>query len=417
MTKTSPVANLRGYINNPEIIRKHHMRIAMIGQKGIPTLYGGVERHVEELSSDLAKRGFEVLVYTRPYYTSKFKRWHKGVQLISIPTINTKHLDAITHSFLSTLSAIKHKAGIIHYHGVGPSLVSWIPRLLSPSTKVVATFHCIDRKHEKWGLGARTMLKLGEWTVTHFPHKTISVSKTIKRYCSVRYNRQSLYIPNGVSPTTKQARVNSLRRKFNLTKNKYLLSVTRFVPHKDVHILIKAYQRANINMPLVIVGGSSHTDDYVKKVKQLAQGNPMIIFTEYIAGNQIEELFANAYAFIQPSRAEGLPIVLLEAMRSNCPVLASKIPEHVELINPRKDLTLGYYFRTGDIGDLVDKMNWLISNPQPAKKTGQRASCHVKQTMKWEQIGSKTAELYWELKRQQQVKNISVRDYLEIVKA
>jgi len=417
LTKSLSVDNLRGYTSYTEIIREHHMRIAMIGQKGIPTLYGGVERHVEELSLDLVKRNFEVIVYTRPYYTSKFKRWYQGVRLVSVPTIQTKHLDAITHSLLATISAIKHKADVIHYHGVGPSLVSWIPRLLSPSTKVVATFHCVDRKHEKWGLGARIMLRLGEWTATHFPHKTIAVSKTIKRYCSIRYSRKSLYIPNGVSATTKQARVNSLRKKFDLSKNQYLLSVTRFVPHKDVHTLIKAYQLSDIKMPLVIVGGSSHTDNYVNKVKRLAGDNPKIIFTDFIPGNQIEELFANAYAFIHPSRAEGLPIVLLEAMRSGCPVLASKIPEHRELIQPRRDLTIGFFFRTGDISGLAKKLNWLIRNPQLAKKRGQLARNYVNQSMRWRQIGSKTAELYWEFSRQQQVKNISVKDYLAIAKA
>ena len=125
------------------------MKIAMIGQKGIPVRYGGIERHVQELSLKLNKLGHSVFVYTRPYYTNKNLKEFKGVNLISLPSIHTKHLDAISHTFLATLDALRKDYDIIHYHGVGPSLLSWIPRIFKPRVKVVVTFHCIDRRHKK----------------------------------------------------------------------------------------------------------------------------------------------------------------------------------------------------------------------------------------------------------------------------
>src|SRR5512135_3607806 len=138
------------------------MKGAMIGQKGIPTRFGGIERHVEALAVRLGRKGHDVLVYTRAWYAAPKRRFSQGVRTIATPTIRTKNLDAIVHTFTSTVHAIREGVDVIHYHGVGPSLLAWIPRVFAPRIKVVATFHCIDRNHQKWGLLARTMLGIGE---------------------------------------------------------------------------------------------------------------------------------------------------------------------------------------------------------------------------------------------------------------
>lgn len=391
---------------------RQQTRIAMIGQKGIPVQYGGVERHVEELSVALVQRGFQVDVYTRPYYTPSSKRMYRGVRLISLPSIRTKHFDAISHTFLATLDAIRRRADVIHYHGVGPSLMSWIPRLISPRTRVVVTFHCIDRYHEKWGLVARLMLAAGEWTATHFPHTTIAVSRTIQAYSQERYGRRPLYIPNGVALQSKQAHQPTLRRKFGLKTGRYLLSVTRLVPHKGVHTLIEAYRRTKISLPLVIVGGGAHTDEYVAKLHALAAGDPRIIFTGFVRGDLVEELYANALAFIHPSRAEGLPIVLLEAMRAQRPILASRIPEHRELLAPKPNQVFGRMFKPGNVDDLERQLRWLLTHPARANAMAATARQYVRTVMRWNLISAKTAELYDELLVAPEPAALQVRDYL-----
>src|SRR3989339_1395132 len=245
------------------------MRIAMIGQKGIPALYGGIERHVEDLSRELARQGHDILVYARSWYTPQAITNYRGVKIIHTPSWHTKHLDAITHTFFSTLHAIRQKPDIIHYHGVGPSLLSWLPRILSPRTKVIATFHCIDRYHQKWGWLARTILRLGEKTACLFPHQTISVSKTIEKYCQNEFNQFTVHIPNGVEKNDRPVG-SSLLYQWNLEPNKYLLAVTRLVKHKGMHYLIDAWQIARQQHPellsdhkLVIAGDSAFTDNYV----------------------------------------------------------------------------------------------------------------------------------------------------------
>ncbi|MFA5047783.1 MAG: glycosyltransferase [Patescibacteria group bacterium] len=179
------------------------MKVAFIGQKGIPTKQGGIEKHVEELSTRLAQAGFDVTVYSRPHYTGQKQKvyFYKKVQIINLPSLVTKHLDAISHTFLASLHALFQNYNVIHYHGVGPSLMSFIPRIFNPRAKVIVTFHCIDRQHQKWGIFAKTMLGLGEWTACHFPHETIVVSQTLQNIAATALIARPLTCPMASGPT------------------------------------------------------------------------------------------------------------------------------------------------------------------------------------------------------------------------
>ncbi len=115
------------------------MKIAFIGQKGIPAIMGGVEKHVEELAVRLAALGHEVFVYVRHNYTYKNLQEFKGVKLIHLPSISTKHLDAISHTFLATLHALFCSYDIVHYQAIGPSFLSWIIKLFKRKTLLL--FH------------------------------------------------------------------------------------------------------------------------------------------------------------------------------------------------------------------------------------------------------------------------------------
>ena len=121
------------------------MKIAFIGQKGIPALSGGVEKHVEQLAVRMAKEGHDVVAYVRSSYTPAESKNFKGVRLVHVPCIHTKHLEALSYSFMATLHAVfLAQYDVIHFHSIGPSIFAFIPRLLKPSSKVIATFHSRD---------------------------------------------------------------------------------------------------------------------------------------------------------------------------------------------------------------------------------------------------------------------------------
>ncbi|MFH0814879.1 MAG: glycosyltransferase family 4 protein [Candidatus Falkowbacteria bacterium] len=376
------------------------MRIAFIGQKGIPAKSGGIETHVDFLSRGLAKLGHEIFVYTRSWYTDKKMTEYQGVKLISLTTLKTKHLDAIAHSFFASFHAIFQKFDVIHYHGVGPALCAWIPRLFKPSVKVVVTFHCIDRKHQKWGIIARMALRLGEWFSCAFSHKTITVSKTLRNYCEEVYDAETIYIPNGVEVQSPVSH-NIISEKLGLEKGSYILFLSRLVRHKGAHLLIDAYktlrqaQGDNLMFKLVIAGGSAFTDDYVKEIKTLADGNPNIIFTDVQAGTDLwRELYSNAYCFVLPSMSEGLPIVVLEAMSFRAPVLASDIPENKEIIGDNK---FGLLFKNKSLADLQDKLNYLLSHQAEAQARASAGLELVKENYNWPKIIAQVDLVYQSL--------------------
>ncbi|MFA5358313.1 MAG: glycosyltransferase family 4 protein [Patescibacteria group bacterium] len=365
------------------------MKIAFIGQKGIPTKFGGIERHVEELAVRLVKAGQKVFVYCRPWYAPVDKKSFRGIKLISLPSIRTKHLDAISHTFIATLHALFSDYDIIHYHGVGPALLSFIPRIFKPQVRVVATFHCIDRKHQKWGLFARTFLKLGERAACLFAHQTITVSKTLQYYCSQIYNTDTVYIPNGVGRKNVNCGSDLIAKKFGLQENGYLLVVSRLVRHKGIHYLINAFHRLKTDKKLVIVGDSAFTDDYVQELHDLSYGSKNIIFTGYQNGKVLDQLFANAYAFILPSESEGLPIVILEAMAYGKAVLASDITENLEVVRGH-----GFSFRNKQIDDLVSRLKHLLDNQKNVEAIGRESRDFVMQNYNWDDIVKKTIVLY-----------------------
>ncbi len=398
---------------------KEQMKIAYIGQKGIPASYGGVEKHVEEIATRLANNPEnKVYVYCRKWYVKDNKNYKlviNNLRRVFTPSIKTKHLDTITHVFTSTIHALFQSYDIIHYQGIGPSLLSFIPRIFRPDIKVFATYHCADYDHGKWGQVARFFLRLGEKTCLTFPHKTIVVSQNMKTYLEERYNKKIQYIPNGINayqkskapveilkisknqksqPKAGRSLTETVLNQYGLKKNQYFLTVNRLVRHKGVHYLIEAYQSLYSNpsvndMKLVIVGDSAFTNDYVIECKALAYGNPNIVFTGYQTGKTLEELYKNTYLYIQPSQSEGMAIVLLEAMSHGKAVLASDIEANLETVKQN-----GLTFPNGDVKKLKLKLKYSIRERQKLRLLGMKSQKWVNKNYNWNTISSETFNLY-----------------------
>lgn len=370
------------------------MRIAMIGQKGIPARSGGIERHVEELSAELVARGHEILVFCRSWYVWPI-RDHRGVRCIKTWSLPSKHLDTITHTFMSVLRAAKEKVDVFHFHGVGPALLSWLPKLLRPSAKVVVTFHCIDRHHQKWGRFAKLMLYLGERFACTVPDATVAVSKTLETYIRLSYGVTAKYIPNGTQIPMEDADP-ALLKPFELESGKYLMMCARLVRHKGAHTLINAWKRLKKSHPelvgdmkLAIVGGSAFTDEYVRELQSLAKDEPSIVMTGNQTGETLHALFSGAYASVHPSESEGLPIAVLEAMGYGKCVLSSDIPENLELTQEH-----GLTFTTGSEKDLATKLKMLLESPELVKAVGAEARIYIAKHYDWKDIAETTDYLY-----------------------
>jgi glycosyltransferase involved in cell wall biosynthesis len=361
------------------------MRIAMIGQKGIPATHGGIERHVEELAAGLAARGHEVTVYCRRHYCDPVLGAHRGVRLRHLPSLATKHLDAISHSMLAALDAALGPYDIVHFHAVGPALVSFIPRLTGK--RVVVTVHGRDWERRKWGPVARTFLRLGERMAVAVPHRTIAVSSSLARALEHEYGRVVVFVPNGIAVGEDEDR--SVLTELGLQPGGFVLFAGRLVPEKGLHHLIAAWARLEppAGMRLVVAGDTSFSDAYVEELTSRAAAS--VVFAGYVYGPRLNALFRNTALFVFPSELEGLPIVLLEAAAQGVPVLASDIEPCREVLGDG-----GAYFESGDVEDLGAKLAGVLGDVAPLRKTAELGAVGLRERYSWENVVERTEAVY-----------------------
>lgn len=366
------------------------MNIAMFGHKHIPSREGGIEIVVEELSTRMVDKGCNVTCFGRKgNHVSgeerKILKEYKGVKIKEVFTIEKKGLAAMTSSFFAALHSAFGNYQIVHIHAEGPAFFSFIPHLLHK--KVVVTIHGLDWDRAKWSGFAKWYIKKGEKNAVKFADEIIVLSNGVKEYFLKEYNRETNFIPNGVNKAeTKEIDV---IKKWGLEKENYILYLGRIVPEKGEHYLIKAFMQIKTDKKLVIAGGASDTADYEKALKDLSAGDERIIFTGFVQGRVLEELYSNAYLYCLPSDLEGMPLSLLEALSyGNC-CLVSDIDECKEVIEDN-----GVTFRKGDIDDLKEKLEWMINNENIVKKYKSEASSFVCSKYSWDNIVEETIKLY-----------------------
>lgn len=368
------------------------MRIAFIGQKGVPAKNGGVEKYVENLAINLAASGQDILVYNRRNYLPAQLQEFKGVKIINLPSLRSKNLEAISHTFLACLDVLFRKVDIIHFQSIGPASLMWLVKLLKPRTTIVFTFHCQDYYHQKWGFFARRYLRFGERIGCLFADKIITVSKELTEYAAREYKKDPIYIPNGANPVEKTP-VREIRR-WGLEEKNYIVYIGRLVRHKGVHYLIEAYKHLKTDKKLVIVGEGSYTDDYVADLQKLTGDDNNIIFTGNQTGRILSELYSNAYIFVQPSESEGLSIALLEAMAYKTACLVSDIRANLEATGPA-----GLFFANKDAGDLGLKLQTALDNPEKVMEKANEGFERVKKEFNWRNISDKVLGVYKSLKK------------------
>lgn len=370
------------------------MKVAMIGHKVIPSRRGGIERVLTTLCPLLAASGVEVTCYNRSsdkveneYVGTVKDNMYKGVKLKKAPTLNVRGFAAMISSFTAAISASFKSYDVVHFHAEGPCAAMWIPKLFGK--KCVATVHGIDWQREKWGKGfASKYIKFGEKTMAKCADEIIVLSQSAYDYFLNTYNRKTVIIPNGIDkPEKKEAKM--ITEDFSLTKDSYICIISRLTAEKGVHYLIDAYNQLDTDKKLVIVGDTSDTDDYVASLKEKAKNNPKIIFTGFESGDELKELYTNAYVVTLPSDLEGMSLSLLEAMAYGNAVLASDIPENSSV---GEDKIM--YFKHSDTADLKEKLQFLCDNPGEVEKLRCGVSEFILSRYHWDEIAVKTCNLY-----------------------
>ena len=357
------------------------MKIAIVGTRGASVRYSGIEASINEASKHLAEKGHKIIVYCRKVRDRKAQTQPlNNIELAYIPTVNSKHFGTFIHTLFSTSHLLFSDVDIVHFHALGPSIFSFLPRLFGKKT--VVTVHGLDWKRKKWKYPARIFLKLCENCAIYFPNKTIVVSKNLKEYFENKFKKKVYYFPNGANIPKE-----SLEKTSNVNKGNYILFVGRLVPEKGIHYLINAFNELKTDMKLIIAGESSFTDKYVVYLRNIA--GPQVNFLGFIDNGKICELYRNAYLFVLPSEIEGSPVSLLEAMSYGRCVLVSDIPECLEIIGDS-----GLSFKSRDYLDLKDKLRYLIEHPELVRKMEGRAKSRIREEFNWETIVNELEQIY-----------------------
>ena len=364
---------------------KSRLHVMFLGLRGIPSIQGGIETHVENIARRLISLDCSVTVINRkPYIVNADDSW-MGVQLVELWSPSSRRLEAILHTFIGVIYAAVHRPDILHIHGIGPSILTPFARVLG--LKVIVTHHGPDYERQKWGGFAKYILKTGEKFAAKFANQVISISSVITDLMEKKYNCVCIQIPNGVN-IPEVTDNHKIMDQFAIKKGQYVLQVSRIVPEKRQSDLIKAFSALNTDWKLVIVGSSDHPDVYTRDIEKYADTHENIVLTGFRSGQELQNIFINAGIFVLPSSHEGLPIALLEALSFGLPSIASDIPANLEVQLEKK-----HYFKLGDISALSAKLSeFMDMRFTDEMKNEIQQSTFDKYN--WDEIARKTKRVY-----------------------
>ena len=369
------------------------MKIAMLGHKRMPSREGGVEIVVEELAVRMAAAGHEVTCYNRAghhvsgkAFSEKQQKEHKGVRLITVPTVDIRGIAAMSASVFAAIRAAFGRHEVVHFHTEGPCVMIWLPRLLGK--RCIVTVHGLDHQRSKWGRFAKSYILLGEKAAVRFADEIIVLSPGVQDYFQETYGRRTHLIPNGM-PRMPRRSPGQITERFGLKGEDYLLYLGRITPEKGLDCLIEAFGQVRTDKKLVIAGGASDSADYFAALREKAKADPRILFTDFVQGEVLEELFSNPLVYVLPSQIEGMPISLLEAISCGNCCLVSDIPENRDVVGD-----CGPTFRAGDAKDLAAKLQQLLDHPEQLEQYRAAARSRCETRLGWDDVTRQTLALY-----------------------
>lgn len=358
------------------------MKICAIGLRGIPDVMGGIESHCQQLYPRLVAQGEQVTVLARSPYVKDSPYEYQGVKVVPVWAMRHKFLETFLHTFVAIFYArLFVHPDVIHLHAIGPALFTPLARLLG--MKVVVTHHGADYDRQKWNGFAKALLKTGEKMAIKFANKILVVGSSLTQRLKQENPKQANkieFVPNGaLANFDNNVTLDDLKAAgLAITDQNYIVTVGRLVPEKGFHDLVSAYLKTDLPQKLVIVGSTDHQDEYSSQL--ISQASERVILAGRREGAQLKALYKFAKLFVLPSYHEGLPIVALEAISADTPVLLSDILPNLDI-----ELSAKNYFKVGDQLHLADMLQQEI----PKAPKGE-----ILEKYDWDKIALKTINMF-----------------------
>lgn len=364
------------------------LRIALIGSRGIPASYSGFETFYEQLGVRLVERGHEVVVYNRSHHVPYRGTHHRGVRLVRLPSIATKHLDTLSHTALSLLHASFGRYDLIYVCIVGNSPLLLWPRLLGKP--VILNVDGADHARAKWGRFASWYLRLTERIACRLASVIVADSQAIVRRYREEHAAQTTFIAYGANPwpREREAANRAALERHGLSADGYILFVSRLTPENGAHLLIDAFKRADTGLELVIVGDAPYSEEYKRRLA--AACDERVVMTGYAFDQDYRELSCHCRFFVLPSRIDGTRPVLLDQMGfGNCALVADA-PATREVVADAAPV----YPVDEDGEGLVRALERLARAPEEIEHYRRAAALRVAQAYSWDAVTDRYEALF-----------------------
>lgn len=229
---------------------------------------------------------------------------------------------------------------------------------------------------------------MGEKAAATQSNELIVLSSSAEGYFKQEYGREATLIHNGVE-IRERIDASLIAERWGLSRGDYILYLGRLVPEKRGDLLVDAFRRLDTDKRLVIAGGGSDTDAFEIELRKRAGSDPRVIFTGFVTGDLLAELYSNAYVYVLPSDVEGMPLSLMEAMSYGTCCVTSDVPECADVLG-----SAGATFAKGNVSELTRVLRGLLDNPERANKLGESARERVRNNYDWDSVVERTLELY-----------------------
>jgi glycosyltransferase involved in cell wall biosynthesis len=351
------------------------VKLAILGTRGVPANYGGFETLAEELGRRLVERGHSVTVYgRRGFVDPALGRW-RGMRLVVLPSIRTKHLETVSNTFLAACHA-----AVARYDAVllcNAANAPFIPLLRWTGIPVAINVDGLERTRRKWGAAGRAWYRLGEALSAHLPDVLVTDARVIQRYYRRFHRRSSVMVPYGgdLEPPTTSATLDRL----GLSAGDYLLYVSRFEPENNPDRVAAAWSRVAGDRRLVMVGGAPYAPELAGRVRALA--DERVLLPGPVYGDGYRELLFNCRAYVHATEVGGTHPALVEAMGAGRPVLYYDTPENREVA-----AGAGVGFRFSGPAALETVLGGLLDDEPRLAELGELARARVARRYCWADV-------------------------------
>lgn len=386
-TDTEPSSDDRPSVDAGRRAVGRALSIAVLGTRGIPANYGGFETFAEELSTRLVRRGHRVTVYGRSHYVAPSLREYQGVSIRVLPAIRQKYLETVSHTAFSVLSALGKGFDVVLICNAANAFISWVPRL--GGSKVVLNVDGIERKRRKWNLAGKAFYLLGERLSTLLPQQVVTDAEAIQRYYLHKYGCRSRFIPYGAS--TEKSQGSEALQHLGVEAGRYLLYVSRLEPENNAHLVVEAYKRSGVPLPLLLVGDAPYSRRYIEDLKRAAEGAD-VLMPGAIFGEGYRQLISHCLCYFQASEVGGTHPALIEAMGVGALVVVNDTPENREVTGEA-----GLLLPFRDVERLARLMGEICGHPDKHEALRRQARCRVAQNYDWEKVVDQYEDLFLEL--------------------